>query len=116
MQTFSHKRPVRNEAGDIISHKPAPAIRITRGGLSLMHGPDKNKQLVVSLKDGDLIELRPARTSRSKSISAFDLYDYLIRLEAGVVERQKREDKKAKKEVRLARLRQERAEKRLFRK
>lgn len=80
-----------------------------------MHGPDRNKQLVVSLKDGDLIEIRPVRTQRMKAISAFDLYDYLIRLEAGVVARQKREDKKAKKAERLARQRQERAEKRLFR-
>jgi hypothetical protein len=81
-----------------------------------MHGPDKNKQLVVLLKDGDLIEVRPLHTQRPKSISAFDLYEYLIRLEAGVIAKQKKEEKKAKKAERLARLRQENAEKRLFRK
>jgi len=117
MKSFSHKRPTRDPFTNAITgYKLAPAIRITRGILSLSHGPDKNKPLVVSLKDGDLIEIRPAKTQRPKSISVFDVYDYIIRLEAGMVERQKREEKKAKKDERLARQRQERAEKRLFKK
>lgn len=116
MTSFSHSRPVRNKAKEIVGQKPAPAVRITRGVLGYHHGTDKNKALVVSLKDGDLIEIRPARTSRPKVISAFDLYDYLVRLEAGVAEREKREARKQKKAERLARLRQERAEKKLFRK
>lgn len=116
MKTFSHRRPIRNTAGEIIEQRSAPAVRLTRGGLGYHHGLDKNKQLVVSLKDGDLIEMRPIRTQRTKTISAFDLYDYLIRLEMNAAERIKKEAKREARDIRLAQQRQERAEKRLFKK
>lgn len=114
MHSFSHTRPIRNKAGEIISHKAAPAVRITRGTLDGAYGIDRNKQLVVALKDGDIIEMRPAKTRRALAITAFDLYGYLIRLAAGIAARQKREEKKAVKEAKLARARQERAERKLF--
>lgn len=117
MKSFSHKRPVR-EGNEIISLKPAPAVRVTENTLGRDHGSDAGRKLVVSLVDGDLITFRPQgcpASKRTKSISAFDVYAHVLRIEANAIARAKREEKRDKHQERLARARQERAEKRLTR-
>jgi hypothetical protein len=114
MKTFSHKRPIRDEAGDILELRPASVSRVTVGTLGFNHGPDKRKPLVVTLADGDLICFRPAKTRRTKCARAIDVYEWLLRSEAMQVQMAKLREKKARKAQRLADLRQKRAEKRLF--
>jgi len=90
--------------------------RVTRGTLNFRYGPDRDKHLVISLRDGDLITLKPLRTSRPETISAFDLYNYLLRCRANREVLERAREKKARKAERLAAMRQKRAEKRLFEK
>jgi hypothetical protein len=114
VKLFGHNRPVRDTAGEIIGSKPSPVRVKTVDGLGYNFGPDKNKRLVLTAHQGDLIGLRPERTSRELKISANDLYAYMIRCEANLAARQKANVRKERKAERLARQRQERAEKRLF--
>jgi hypothetical protein len=116
MHYFDHKRPVRDKDGQIVTLKEGPAVRKTRGTLPAYFGIDRNKHLIVSLEAGDLICLRIAGTQRVKKISAFDVYHYVIRKESLAIQLEKAREKKTKKAERLARQRQERAEKRLFKK
>jgi len=80
--------------------------RVTRGTLNFRYGPDRDKHLVISLRDGDLITLKPLRTSRP----------YLLRCRANREVLERAREKKARKAERLAAMRQKRAEKRLFEK
>lgn len=116
MKTFSHKRPVRNEAGELLGLRLASVSRVTVSKLAQNHGTDKGKPLVVSLLDGDLIGFKPARASnaRTKTARVIDIYEWIIRSECVNKTMAKLRDKKARKATRLAALRQERAEKRLF--
>jgi hypothetical protein len=82
MKTFSHQRPVRDEAGQIISQKPAPVSRVTVAELGGQFGADRTRRLVVSLKAGDLIEFRPERTRQTITMLAADLYRSVIRAQA----------------------------------
>jgi hypothetical protein len=56
--------------------------RVTKGSLGGHHGADRGRRLVVTLRDGDLVELRPHGTRRRKFVSVFDVYDFIIRAEA----------------------------------
>lgn len=117
MKSFSHKRPVRDEHGNVTGERLAPVWRRTeRDTLGYNHGPDRGRRVSVGLLDGDLIALRPAGTRREPlTILATDLYEYLLRKEANVACLAKARAKKEKKAIRLANQRQERAEKRLVR-
>jgi hypothetical protein len=81
------------------------------------HGTDRDRLLAVGLVSGDLISVRPAGTRRVPlTILASDLYDLLVRREANkVANLVKARAKKEARSIRLARQRQERAEKRLVR-
>lgn len=115
MNAFGHRTPIRGANGEVTGLRDKPAVRITRNTLSGMHGPDRDRKLVVRLIDGDLIEFRPAGTQRRKVMSAFDLYDHIMRTEANAMCRAKRESQKERKAIRLAQQRQARAEARLTR-
>lgn len=117
MKTFEHTRPVRNDAGDVVGERPAPVWRKTvRNALGKHHGTDRDRLLAVGLVSGDLISVRPAGTRRVPlTILASDLYDLLVRREANLANLVKARAKKEARSIRLARQRQERAEKRLVR-
>lgn len=94
----------------------AGIYRVTTEGLGHNHGPDRNRPLVVGLWDGDIISLRPQGTRREPvTITAVHLYEYCLRCESNKAQLERARKKKDQKATRLARLRQERAEKRLTR-
>lgn len=111
MKTFSHNRPVRDATGAVIGSKPSPVRVRTLEGLPLNYGTDKRKRLILTCHLKDVIGLRPERTGRELKITAVDLYAHLIRIAASCRTLEKARVKKAAKSIRLARNRQEYAEK-----
>lgn len=91
-----------------------PVTRRSDTALDGSFGPDRNKRIVVTLHPGGRIELRPERTRRPETIHLLDVYRYALRCRVGREQLEKARERKAKKAERLARQRQERAEKRLF--
>lgn len=83
-----------NSFGHTVNGKPRPCQRVTRGALGFHHGPDKGRQLIVSLEAGDLIQFRPKGTRQRHALSAFDLFNYVLRTEAHARAREKRERRK----------------------
>ncbi len=79
MRQFGHKRPVRDEQKKIVQWKDSPVCAITRGTLGGQFGRDKNHRLVVVLAAGDVIAMRPAKTKRTVTGTAQDVYRYLLR-------------------------------------
>lgn len=77
-------------------------------------GPDRGKRLVVTLKADGLLEIRPERTQRTETVHILDVYRFAIRCRVNLSVLERARQRKAKKAERLARQRQERAEKRLF--
>ncbi len=120
MKTFSHKRPIRDETGEVVTYKPAPVSRVTctkeHGFLSGLHGVDKSRPLLVTLADGDIIQFRPARTQRTKTARAINIYECILRSEATQVQMAELRERKERKQQRLADQRQARAERKLFKK
>lgn len=113
MKTFGWNRPVRDPKGEVIGSNPSPVKVRTLEGLPHNYGPDKNKRLILTMHPGDLIGIRPERTGREVSISAVDVYSYVLRIQANRNHLEKARITKDKKASRLAALRQIRAEKRL---
>lgn len=96
---------------------PDCVTRITVDTIGAHHGIHKFKHLIVSMVQGDLIKMWPAGTpsNRAKTISVFDVYDYAIKKEVTAANMEKLREKKAKRSIHLARLRQRAAEARLTR-
>lgn len=117
MTEFGAKVPVRDEKGEVIGTRASEVARITRNTLGFSFGKDRNRRVVVALRDGDIIAVRPARRSRLSvlTITAQDLHGYLVRCEADRIVREKKRDRKERTAIRLAAKRQERAEKKMFR-
>jgi hypothetical protein len=74
----------------------------------------RRKRLVVTLEPGDLIRIREQNRRESYTARLWDVYVWLVHAAANVKQLERARQKKAAKAERLARLRQERAEKRLF--
>jgi hypothetical protein len=75
---------------------------------------DRGRKLIITLSLGDIIIFRPkGRRARQETISLFDAYRYATRCRVGRETLEKARAKKERKAVRLAALRQSRAEKRL---
>lgn len=90
-------------------------IDVTRQALGAAFGPDRARKLVISYApEKDLLVLRPAGTTRAEVIALADVYRYAVRCRVGRALLEKARERKAKRAERLARQRQERAEKRLF--
>ncbi len=77
-------------------------------------GPDRGRRLVVTVHLDGRIEIRPERTTRSETVHVLDVYRFAIRCRVNQVTLAKARDRKARKAERLAKARQERAERRLF--
>lgn len=92
-----------------------PVKRVTEGQLGHTFGCDWDRKLVVTLNAGDLISLRPHGTRREVSILAADVYRYVLRCEANKSLLERARARKEAKAIRLARERQNRAERKLSR-
>ena len=96
--------------------------RVTSGTLDRSFGLDREKPIVLRFVPGDggsipdILELKPlrARSHRCERIAVIDVYRYALRCRVNREVLEKAREKKAKKAERLARQRQERAEKKLF--
>ena len=94
--------------------------RLTLGTLDGSFGPDRGKRIVVSFVPGDgrgipdTLTLRPLRTRRAEIVAVVDVYRFAMRCRVNMTVLEKAREKKAKRAIRLAQQRQERAEKRLF--
>ena len=82
-----------NPFGHTVNGLPRPCRRVTRGALGFNHGQDKGRSLTVSLEAGDLITFRPKGARQRHTLSAFDLFNYVMRTEALARAREKRERK-----------------------
>lgn len=71
--------------------------RSTIGSLDGTYGKDRDKRLIVSLEQGDLISLRPAKTQRPETVSLFDVYRYAMRCRLNKIQADKNAVKKAKR-------------------
>ncbi len=74
-------------------------VRLTRGFLDGTFCRDRGRKLVVTLQDGDLLELRPHGTQHALRASLFDIYHWMIRSIANAEKMAKLRDIKAKKEL-----------------
>lgn len=96
--------------------------RVTAGSLDGSFGPDAGRRVIVGFIPGDgkpggipdVLELRPLRTRRAERLAVIDIYRYALRCRVNRELLEKARDKKSRKAERLARARQERAERRLF--
>lgn len=100
MKTFGHARPVRDDAGQIIGTKPAPARRVTNAELGGAFGRDKRRRLVVCLVAGDVILFRPQNTRQEVSILAVDCYRFALRCKAVADAAEKRAARVARRKER----------------
>jgi hypothetical protein len=105
---------VRDDKGEIVGMEDSPVRAVTREACGGQFGADSERRLIVSLEAGDLVCVRPAQTRRLYRIQAKDLFHYLLRCEANRMQLERARDKKTRKAERLAKQRQERAERRLF--
>lgn len=115
MNTFGQPIPVRDDAGNIIGVRPSEASRRTKNGLSGSYGPDRDKRLIVSLRDGDIIAIRPERTRREVTVTAHDLYATMLRWQANRVNLEKARERKERASIRREALAIKRTEDRIRR-
>lgn len=101
MNTFGQLIPVRDgETGEIVGERPAVVARVTRDVLGGQFGSEKDKRVVVELRDGDVIALRPLRSpgdKRTLTIEVKDLWAYLNRCKANLATLEKARERKAAK-------------------
>lgn len=94
--------------------------RVTAGALDGSFGPDSSRRVVLTFIPGDgkqikdVLRLRPLGTRRAETIAVIDVYRFALRSRVNAEVMAKLRQKKERKQIRLAQLRQERAEKRLF--
>lgn len=100
-----HKQPVTELVAAEVS-------RVTRGVLDGQFGRDKRRKLVVTLRDGDLLELRPQGTRQASRLSLFDIYRMMLRHEANVRQLEKARKRKTQRQLQAL----DRKHKRMFRK
>jgi len=73
-------------------------VRITRGELNGHFCRDSGRRLVVKLKDGDVLELRPQGCKKGVySATLFDIYAWMIRSSADRAKMSRLRDIKARK-------------------
>jgi hypothetical protein len=95
-------------------------VRVTAGDLDGTFGPDRGRRMVVAFLPGDgkgipdIISLRPLRTRRAEQVAVVDVYRWALKCRVNRELLEKARDRKSRKAERLARQRQERAEKKLF--
>jgi hypothetical protein len=89
--------------------------RLTKETLGGGFGPDRKRRLVVSLRDGDVVEFRPHGCRKGKvSMMLKDVYRYALQCEANKRHLAKARERKARKAVLRERAAIKRMEKKLF--
>ncbi len=78
-------------------------------------GPDRNKQIIITIHSDGRLDLRPERTQRTETVHILDVYRFAIHRRANALVLQKARERKVRRAERLARERQGRAEARLLR-
>lgn len=76
-------------------------------------GPDRGKKIVLTILPNGILELRPEKTRRAEQVHMLDVYRFALRCRVNRGQLEKARAKKDAKATRLARARQERAERRL---
>jgi hypothetical protein len=87
----------------LVANEP---VRVTRAKLDGHFCKHKNKRLVVQLRDGDVLLLRPEKTRAAVTASLFDIYGWMVRSLADRAHMARLRERKARK----AQARAERAE------
>ncbi len=83
----------------LVANEP---VRVTRERLEGHFCRDKGRRLVVTLRDGDLLELRPEGTRQKSLASLFDIYAWMLRSAADKVKMAKLREIKEQKAIRRA--------------
>jgi len=91
-----------------------PVRRLSQLRLDGSFGPDRDKRTAITIHPDGRLELRPERTRRAETLHLLDAYRFAVRCRVNGVILEKARKKKDNKAKRLAALRQERAEKRMF--
>jgi hypothetical protein len=74
-------------------------VRVTREPIGGHFGLDKGRRLVVALRDGDLLELRPEGTRQTSRMAIADIYAHMLRCEANRRHLEKARSSKIRKRV-----------------
>lgn len=115
MKAFGHKRPVRDKSGNIIDQRPSPVRVRTIDPLGGSFGPDKERRLILTMGEKDMVYMRPERTSvkRTVGIRAVDLYRHILMCVANSAQLEKARATKARKQAARERRNLDAAERRL---
>lgn len=115
MKTFSHTRPVRDENGNEVTRKPAPAFRVTVDQLGGSFCKDWQRRLVVGLEPGDIITFRPEGTRQKVTYPAKELFRWVLFQKANAAQLAKARERKARLADARAEAKRLRAERKLSR-
>lgn len=92
VRTFGHKRPLLRDAlGKVTEWIDSPVRAVTIGELGGAFGRDKHQRLIATLAAGDVITMRPTRTSRTVTGTAADVYRFLLTNAANAAARKTKE-------------------------
>lgn len=83
----------------LVANEP---VRVTVGTLDGHFCRDRGRKLVVVLKDGDILQLRPQGTRQAAAASLFDIYAWMLRTAADHAKMAKLREAKAQKAQRRA--------------
>lgn len=101
-------RPVTRMAAQEVS-------RVTRETLDGSFGPDRGRKLVVSLKSGDILTLRPLKTRQVVSAPLDEIYRWMLQRKANTEHLRKARETKARKAALRVRRQLDAAERRVRR-
>jgi hypothetical protein len=90
-------------------------IRVTHSELGGHFGRDKRRKLVVALRSGDVLELRPQGTRQVSSMLLTDVYSYMLRCAAARRQLEKARKRKVDLAVKRENAKIKRMERRLRR-
>lgn len=98
MTPFGQKILIQDAGGQVIGERAAIVSRITRNELGSGYGTDRERRLIVSLCDGDIIALKPERVSKDRTltITAKDLWAHLERIASRNVQLESARERKMK--------------------
>jgi hypothetical protein len=94
MRKFDNKRLTIKDGVEVLV--PSPVRAVTVGELGGAFGSDKHRKLILSCEAGDVVVIRPQGTQRPLSMTAVDIYRYMLRNEANKVVMEKARIRKQK--------------------
>lgn len=108
--------PLLDEHGEPVTKVTASNVwRVTKGTLGGQFGPDRTRNLVVGLVNGDLLVFKPKGTRQKVTVNINDVYAWCLRskaLSAQLVKaRERKEALKSRREARRTKYAEERVRK-----